>query len=135
MALVLIATDDFTLYRILAAECEGEGHEARWAAEGFEASQMALNDGVDLALLDTRLATYNGFELCEMLRADPQIPHELPIFLLTDDEVNPRLVQRIQATDVFPKTHGAHEIRELLSRYLIDADLLERQREALALAT
>jgi len=87
---------------------------------------------VDLALLDTRLATFSGFEVCEMLRADPGVPHELPIFLLSDDEVNPHVRLHIGATGVFPKTHGAHELQELLSSHLMHADRLEAHRQALS---
>lgn len=132
MALVLIATDDFTVYRILAAEVEAEGHEAAWAAEGLEATQLPVTTPVALAFLDPALATFNGFEVCEMLRADPHVPHELPIFLLTDDEVNPHVRHRIGATGVFPKTHGAHEVRELLAKHLAHADLLDQVRAAIS---
>lgn len=131
MACVLIATEDFQAYRVLGAECEAEGHEAVWAVDGMDALEQTLGRGPDLVLLDPRLATFSGYELCEILRADPKVPGGLPIFLLTDDEVNPHVLMRIQASGVFPKTHGAHEVREFLSGQLTHADRLARMREAL----
>lgn len=131
MPSILIATEDAALYEVFAAECMGEGHSVAWAVDGYEAQHSALTSGPDLVLLDPQLRIFNGFEACEALRADPQVPSRLPIFLLSDDEVNPHLLLRIRATGVFPKTHAAHELRELLSAQLMHHDRLEREREAL----
>lgn len=133
MAQVLIATEDAALYYVLSAECEGEGHTALWAAQGHEAYQMALTEAPDLVFLDVALAYFNGYELCEMLRADPHVPGGLPIFLLADDYLNPQVLSRIRATGMFSKTHSAHEIRELLAEHLQHVDRLERERAVLAI--
>lgn len=133
MAHILIATEDATLHQVLASECAGEGHSSTWAADGYEASETALREDIDLALLDMKLAIYTGLELCEMLREDPAIPKSLPIFLVSDDDITPHVLLRARATGVFPKTHGAHDVRELLARHLEHADRIAAEREALRL--
>lgn len=130
MAHILIATEDSLLHRILAAECEGDGHTTAWAVHGEDARQMTLDEGPDLVFSELNLSIFNGFELCELIRSDPQVPPGLPFVLLTDDEVNPRQVQRSGVTEVFPVTHALHEIRELLAEVLLHSDRVAADREA-----
>lgn len=129
MAHILIATEDSHLHRILAAECEGEGHTTAWAAHGEDARQMALAEGPDLVFAELHLAIFSGLELCELLRADPTMPSGLPFVLVTDDEVNPRHLVRCGVTDVFPATHALHELRELLAEQLQHSDRVAAERE------
>ena len=110
MAKILLATDDAELYTILSAEIEGEGHVCLWTVEGQEAYEIALNEQPDAVLLDVALDIFDGFECCTMLREDPDIPKELPILLLSDDSINPKLLERVHASGHFPKTHVAHEL-------------------------
>ena len=131
MATILIATDDAALYTILSAECAGEGHETIWAANGHEALELALAHGPDLVCLDLPLAIFTGVEACTMLREDPTVPASLPIYLLTDDEVSPHVVQRCGATGIFPKTHAAADVRELLAEELQHVDRLALERDSL----
>lgn len=131
MARVLIATEDATLQAVLAAECAGEGHDTLWALNGQEALELGTGSGPDLVFLDPVLAVFSGVEACGMLREDPEVPGGLPIFLLTDDDVNPHTLARCGATGVFPKTHAAAELRELLADQLQHADRLAREREGL----
>jgi len=130
MAHILIATEDAHVHRILSAECEGEGHTTEWAVHGEEARQATLDHGPDLVFTDLNLSVFNGFELSEILRADPQIPAGLPVILMTDDEVNPRQVLRCGITEVFPTTHGVHELRELLAGALLHSERVAADRAA-----
>jgi CheY-like chemotaxis protein len=131
MARILIATEDAALYAVLSAECGGEGHETLWAASGFEALQMTQSEGPDLVFLDLPLAVFTGTEVCSMLREDPTVPKSLPVYLVTDDDLNPHLILRCGATGIFPKTHAANELRELLSVKLLYSDRLALERDAL----
>jgi CheY-like chemotaxis protein len=116
MATVLIATEDSTAFSILSAEIEGEGHSALWACDGQEAVDMALEQKPSLVLLDASLPVYSGFEVVEMLRADPEIPRSLPVLLLTDEAIDPHRFEQAGFTEQFPKTHDHHVMREVLSR-------------------
>jgi DNA-binding response OmpR family regulator len=117
MAVVLIATDDAKLYGILAAELGGDAHDVLWAADGREALEMVRQESPGLVLLDVHLPLFDGFETCEMLRADPDIPSALPVVLLSDERENPYRVDKVCATEVFPKTHSYQELREHVAEW------------------
>jgi len=118
MALILVATPDTRLAEILRAEVEGLGHESLWAVDGHEAVEAVEREPIALALLDSTLSIFDASEVCQMLRGNPDVPAALPLLLLTDEAVSPRQVAAVQASGVFPKTHGAPDLREVISRYL-----------------
>jgi two-component system CheB/CheR fusion protein len=60
-----------------AAECVGvmlelQGHQVQVAHDGFEAVEAARRDKPDVILLDIGLPGRDGYEVAEILRADPQ---------------------------------------------------------------
>lgn len=114
MAYVLIATDDSKLADILCAEIAGLGEDPICEADGYSAQVAALAHAPRVVLLDATLPVFNGLELAALLRADPDMPRELPIYLLTDDAVEPHALERAGVTGIFPKTHDAHQVREVL---------------------
>jgi len=118
MATVLIATMDSLVYDALSAEVSGEGHAVLWATDGKEACDQVLAQHVDFVFLVESLPVFGGFEVVEILRADPDVPAELPIFLLADERVEPHRFERSGFTGQFPKTHGYFELRELLAAHI-----------------
>lgn len=118
MALILVATPDTQLSETLQAETGGLGHDTVWVADGYEAVATAEQHPVALAFLDLSLPTYNGFEVCQMLRGNPDVPATLALILLGDDTVSTRQVAAVGASGHFPKTHSEADLREVLSRHL-----------------
>ncbi len=118
MARILVATSDTKLYDTLDAELSGDGHEVVWGAEGNEAYQLALSAPPDLVFLDQHLSVFDGFEVCGLLRGDPEVPRELPVILLSDEEIDPHRLEKVRATCRFPKTHLVQELRDLIAKYL-----------------
>lgn len=118
MATVLLATADTGLYDILNGEIAGQGHDLVWAVDGKEAYDVTLERAPDLVLLDVSLPIFNAFETCGLIRSDPEAPRDVPVILLSDDALNPRHVEKAAATDLFPKTHSAQELSDLLVKHL-----------------
>jgi CheY-like chemotaxis protein len=118
MARILLATGDAALQTILEAELGGEGHEVTWVTDGKEAYDTALASVPDLVFLDLSLPIFNGLETCVMMREDPELPPRMPIVLVTDEEVNVRLLEKYRVTELFPKTHAAHELCDLAVKLL-----------------
>jgi CheY-like chemotaxis protein len=81
---------------------------------GHTAFDTAIAHQPSVVLLDVNLPVHTGLELAALLRADPDLPRGLPVFLLTDDAVEPHTLERNGVTDVFPKTHDAAMLRELV---------------------
>jgi len=118
MATILLATGDSALQTILAAELGGEGHEVTCVTNGQEAYDTALAVVPDLVFLDLSLPIFSGMETCAMMREDPELPHRMPIVLITDEEVNVRQLEKHRVTELFPKTHAAHVLRDLVVKLL-----------------
>ncbi len=116
MATIVIATGDAALYSTLSAEIEGQGHAVEWATDGKDAHEAVLASQPALVFLDLTLTVFNGLETAAMLRGDPDVAAELPILLLTDDDLNPHEVEAAGLTALFPKAHGEYELRECLSQ-------------------
>jgi len=115
MANILLATGDTRLYDVLSAEIMAEGHTIIWVADGQQAYEQTLTGDPGLVLLDLNLPVFNALELCGMLRGDPGVPPALPVFLLTDEDIEVHRLEKSRATGLFPKTHGVHELRDLLA--------------------
>jgi DNA-binding response OmpR family regulator len=115
MARFLIATLDAALYDALSAEITGEGHDAVWASDGKDACDAAVQERVDAVFVTEELPVFGGFEVVEILRGDPDVPAELPIYLLADNPPEPHRFERAGFTGRFPVRHGYHELRELLA--------------------
>ncbi|MCF6286459.1 MAG: hypothetical protein L3K26_14890 [Candidatus Hydrogenedentes bacterium] len=117
MAMILIATMDSTEFTTLSAEIEGEGHDVLWASDGKEAVEQALSQRPAVVFLSSALPVYDGFEVAEILRGAPDVPRALPLLLLSDEAVEPHRFERSGFTEQFPKTHGHHDVREILARF------------------
>lgn len=118
MARVLIATMDSRQYDALSAEVSGEGHDVIWALDGKDAYDQTLAQAPELVFLDESLEVFNAFEVAEMFRGDPDVPAALPVFLLSDHAVEPHRFEHSGFTGQFTKTHGYHELRELLAAHI-----------------
>ena len=79
MKKILIAEDDLEIAQIEKDYLEINGMQARIAADGQTAIDMARAEAYDLLLLDVMLPRKNGFEVCRELRAE----FDLPILMVT----------------------------------------------------
>lgn len=118
MDIVLLATSDAETGATLSAELEGLGYQAEWALDGFEACVAAAEHMPQAVILDRNLGVHTGLESAKRLREDPDIPPNLPIILLTDDDLDPHIRDGAGISGVIGKTHSLHELQELLSQLL-----------------
>lgn len=121
MATILLATEDNRCADVFAAELESAGHRVISAITGQEAYERTTADAPELVFVDTNLAIFNGFETCRILRADPAVTPQLPIYLLTETPVDPRLVEKAGLTGCFPKAHDTCVVRDLLAAHALYA--------------
>lgn len=120
MATILIASGDAAPAAALAAELGAEGYSVAETWNGHAAYLEALSAPPDLLILDAALDVFDGLAVSEMLRADPEFPEGVPIVLLHGAAPDPRAVTRAGVTATLSKTHGAGEVRELVSALLRD---------------
>ncbi len=77
---ILVLDDDQNLLKVIMMRLEANGYQVATATEAETALRIAKEEGVDLALVDLKLAGENGIEVMEELH---QIDHEMPIIILT----------------------------------------------------
>jgi DNA-binding response OmpR family regulator len=77
---VLLAEDDADIAEPLARALRREGYDLLTATDGLTALHMALDEEVDLVVLDIGLPKMTGLEVCRAVR---EVDAKLPILLLT----------------------------------------------------
>jgi CheY-like chemotaxis protein len=82
MATILVVDDEPENLELMEGVLGPTGHTIRTAGGGREALKAVENDLPDLILLDLMMPGVSGFEVCEMLRADPRTAR-VPIIMVT----------------------------------------------------
>lgn len=77
---ILVIEDDHNILMGLEDNLREEGYEVMSATTGDTGLQMALDNEIDLLLLDIMLPGINGFEVCKKLRKEKP---KLPIMMIT----------------------------------------------------
>ncbi|MBP0726842.1 response regulator transcription factor [Bacillus sp. RG28] len=77
---ILIIEDEIKIARVLKLEIEYEGYEVLVEHDGREGLEVALNNNIDLVLLDVMLPGLSGLEVLRRIR---KANSHLPIILLT----------------------------------------------------
>lgn len=79
---LLIVDDNPDNLRILTAMLKRQGHQVRKALNGKMALTAARSLRPDLILLDIRLPGISGYEICTLLKSDPQTS-QIPIIFIS----------------------------------------------------
>ncbi len=81
---VLVVDDDRMIRLLLRMLLEKEGCKVSEAANGALGMESARRDRPDLMLVDLQMPDMNGFQVLEMMRADPQLA-STPVLVLTSE--------------------------------------------------
>ena len=117
---ILIVDDEKPIVDILVYNLKKEGYNTLEANDGIEAVDIALNQKVDLILLDIMLPKMDGLTVCKKIKASLNIP----ILMLTakDEEIDKILGLELGADDYITKPFS---VRELMAR--IKANLRKQE--------
>jgi two-component system phosphate regulon response regulator PhoB len=104
MAKILIVDDDEQATTLLAKVLAIKGHQATSLNDSAETIKVANSTTPDLVLLDLMMPEPNGFEVCKMLRADPNFS-QIPIVIITamDDNESKETAYAAGANDYLTK--------------------------------
>jgi len=69
---ILVVDDEVNIAHSLNFLMEKVGYSVRIAADGEEAIEAIKEARPDLILLDINMPRMNGYQVCEMVRADPE---------------------------------------------------------------
>ena len=85
MAKILIVDDDVLITALMQSLVSIDRHEAFVVNNSTEAVEMAKSVNPDLITLDLMMPHLTGFDICELLRADPQFART-PIVIISAKE-------------------------------------------------
>ena len=115
---ILIAEDDARMMKLVRRTLELEGYHAITAPDGRQALDLALNQPIDLLVLDVMMPEMDGFTVAQRVRAVSAVP----ILMLTARAAEADIVHGLDsgADDYLLKPFGADElaarVRALLRR-------------------
>ncbi len=79
---ILVVDDTPENLRLLVRALSGAGHRVRAAPSGEIALRMARSERPDLVLLDIDMPDLDGFQVCELMRADPAL-RPVPVLFIS----------------------------------------------------
>lgn len=74
MKQILIVEDEPDIQELLCAYIQNAGYKTAAAGDGEEALRLFADGSFDLVLLDIMLPGINGFQVCERIRIQSQVP-------------------------------------------------------------
>jgi len=85
MAKILIVDDDVMITTLMQSLVSIDGHKAVVVNDSTEAIDTARSERPDLITLDLMMPHLNGFEICDLLRADADFS-SVPIIIISAKE-------------------------------------------------
>jgi DNA-binding response OmpR family regulator len=82
MAKILVVDDEPDILNVITMALEHVGHSVVSADDGRAALALAQKELPDLIVTDVRMPEMNGYELCQSIRAAPELKH-IPVLLLS----------------------------------------------------
>src|SRR6476661_1362289 len=127
MRTILVIDDDDSLRDTIGVLLEQEGFRAILESDGKAGFERALATKPDLILVDLRLPTMSGTEVCKQLRA-ARISTPIIVLSAIGEEIDKVLLLEIGADDYVVKPFGTREllarIRAVMRRAAPEADQL-----------
>lgn len=104
MPRILIIEDNEDNRDLLSRRLRRHGFDVISAAEGQTGLAMVRTESPDLVLLDLNMPDVDGWQVCQMIKSDPQIQH-VPIIATTAHEVpgNRERLLQLGCTDYHTK--------------------------------
>jgi two-component system alkaline phosphatase synthesis response regulator PhoP len=82
MAKILVVDDEPDILNVITMALEHVGHSVVAAEDGQAGVEMAKKEIPDLIVTDVRMPEMDGYELCQAIRATPELKH-IPVLLLS----------------------------------------------------
>jgi len=82
MAKILVVDDEIQLIEMVQMRLEANGYDVVAANDGEEGIEKVKSENPDLIILDIMMPKMDGFEVCKILKNDPQYS-KIPIIFLS----------------------------------------------------
>src|SRR4026208_1331653 len=117
MAKILIVDDDVLITGLMQSLVGIDRHQPYVVNDSTEAMDVAKSFNPDLITLDLMMPHLNGFELCALLRADPQFART-PIIIISakEDSQSRQMAFSAGATEYLNKPFNIDEFLSTIKR-------------------
>ena len=117
MAKILIVDDDFLITGLMHSLVTMDRHEATIVNDSTEAIRTAHSVQPDLITLDLMMPMLSGYDLCQMLRADPKFQHT-PIIIISakEDTQSKEKAFKLGATEYITKPFDIDHFLKTIQR-------------------
>ena len=118
-AAILVVDDSHVVVEAVSEALQGDGYNVFTAADGIEALDLVKRQDVDLILLDIDMPRMNGYQLCKLLKRDPNYKH-IPIVMLTAKSAETDRVWGLKAgsDEYLTKPFNYAKVKEVIKRFL-----------------
>ncbi|EAT15461.1 PleD family two-component system response regulator [Desulfuromonas acetoxidans] len=119
---LLLADDSVTIQKVIEITFADKDYQLQIADNGDQALSMAQQDCPDLILADVFMPGKDGYELCEALRAVPELA-SVPVLLLagTFEPFDESKANAVGATDWIAKPFSSQELVDKVAEMLSNA--------------
>ncbi|MEI6708413.1 MAG: HD domain-containing phosphohydrolase [Methylococcales bacterium] len=116
---ILVVDDTLANLQLLANMLKGEGYKVRPASSGVMALQAVAKKQPDLILLDIKMPDMDGYEVCTMLKANPQTC-DIPVLFISalNDVTNKIKAFNVGGLDYINKPFQFDEVKARVSTHL-----------------
>ncbi len=129
--LILVADDDLVMRCTMRGVLRESGYRVIDAEDGIQALRMACTERPDVIVLDLVMPGLDGFQVCERIRATPEL-EDTPVLVLTGLEESHAIHRafEIGATDFATKPLSAPLLSHRVRFMLRSVDALRELRES-----
>jgi CheY-like chemotaxis protein len=116
---ILVVDDESDVLKVVVARLKALGCEVVTALDGEKALDITRKEKLDLILLDLRLPSISGYEVCEAIKKDDALK-AIPIILLTASAGAADLerTKMCEAEDYLIKPFEAEELLAKVKKFL-----------------
>ena len=116
---ILIVDDEPDVLAIVTRALAEGPYELETATDGFEAGMKLSDFQPDLLILDLMMPRVDGFEVCELVRSNPNYSH-VKILIVTGyaNQENIARALEVGADDVLEKPLNLHELQQKVNALL-----------------
>ncbi|MFH1539494.1 MAG: response regulator [bacterium] len=118
-ASILVVDDSPVVVEAVRGALQGDGYTVVTAEDGIQALDMIKQHRIDLILLDIDMPRMNGYQVCKLLKNDPQF-NDIPIVMLTAKTSEADRLWGIKAgsDEYITKPFDYAKVKEVLKRFL-----------------
>lgn len=101
MSKILVVDDEPSLRFLVVSSLEDEGYDIAEAADGLEAHALVQENQPDLIILDVMMPGLTGYELCSLLKRNPNTSHILILMLTAKGQEQDRVQSQQAGADYY----------------------------------